>query len=127
MSRIASDLQPNIKVDLQPNGESTTATLSYLSESGCRLTATTKLSENIKTASLRNGSFWLSLVKAQLRVNAVFAAKTGSEVTIHGLPFTDKGEPSKLATLTLSDSVSKSYPDAKLRKVALMNLMKVSL
>ena len=127
MSRIASDLQSNIKVVLQPSGESTTALLNYLSESGCRLIATTKLSENIKTASLRNDSFWLSLVKAQLRINAVYAAKTGSEVTIHGLPFTDKGEPSKLATLTLSDSVSKSYPDARLRKVALMNLMKVSL
>ena len=127
MSKIASDLQANINVVLLPNGESTTATLSYLSESGCRLNATTKLSENIKTASLRNYSFWLSLVKAQLRINAVFAAKTGSEVTIHGLPFTDKGEPSKLATLTLSDSVSKSYPDARLRKVALLNLMKVSL
>lgn len=127
MSKIASDLQANINVVLLPNGESTTATLSYLSESGCRLNATTKLSENIKTASLRNYSFWLSLVKAQLRINAVFAAKTGSVVTIHGLPFTDKGEPSKLATLTLSDSVSKSYPDARLRKVALLNLMKVSL
>ena len=127
MSRIASDLQVNLQVDLRPNGESTTATLSYLSESGCSLTTTTKLSENIKTASLRNDSFWLSLVKAQLRVNAIYATKTGCEVTIHGLPYTDKGEPSKLATLTLSDSVCKSYPDARLRKVAVLNLMKVSL
>ena len=127
MSRIASDLQVNLQVDLRPNGESTTATLSYLSESGCSLTTTTKLSENIKTASLRNDSFWLSLVKAQLRVNAIYATKTGCEVTIHGLPYTDKGEPSKLATLTLSDSVSKYYPDARLRKQVVLNLMKVSL
>ena len=127
MSKIASDLQSNLVVVLQPNGESTTAVLNYLSESGCRLTATTKLSENIKNASMRNDNFWLSLVKAQLRVNAVYAAKTGCELTIHGLPYTDKGEPSKLATITLSDNVSKSYPDARLRKVAVLNLMKVSL
>ena len=127
MSKIASDLQVNLQVDLQPCGESTVATLNYLSESGCSLTTTTKLSENIKTASLRNDSFWLSLVKAQLRVNAIYATKTGCEVTIHGLPYTDKGEPSKLATLTLSDSVSKSYPDARLRKQVVLNLMKVSL
>ena len=127
MSKIVSDLQENINVNLHPSGELTIATLSYLSESGCRLSMTTKLSENIKAASMRNVRFWLSLAKAQLRVNAVYAVKTGCEVTIHGLPYTDKGEPSKLATLTLSDSVSKSYPDARLRKVALLNLMKASL
>lgn len=127
MSKIADNLHANINVDLHPSGELTIATLSYLSESGCRLGMTTKLSENIKAASMRNVRFWLSLAKAQLRVNAVYAVKTGCEVTIHGLPYTDKGEPSKLATLTLSDSVSKSYPDARLRKVALLNLMKASL
>ena len=127
MSKIASDLQSNLVVVLQPNGESTTAVLNYLSESGCRLTATTKLPENIKLASSRDDSFWLKLVKAQLRINAVYAAKTGCELTIHGLPYTDKGEPSKLATITLSDNVSKVYPDARLRKVAVLNLMKVSL
>ena len=127
MSKIANDLQANIDVELHPSGESTVAVLSYISESGCRLTATTKLSENIKNASMRNVSFWLSLVKAQLRVNAVYAVKTGCEVTIHGLPYTEKGEPSKLATIALSDSVSKSYPDARLRKVAIVNLMKASL
>ena len=127
MSKIVSDLQENINVNLHPSGELTIATLSYLSESGCRLSMTTKLSENIKAASMRNVRFWLSLAKSQLRVNAVYAVKTGCEVTIHGLPYTDKGEPSKLATLTLSDSVSKSYPDARLRKVALLNLMKASL
>lgn len=127
MSKIASDLQSNLVVVLQPSGESTTAMLNYLSESGCRLTATTKLYENIKNAPMRNDNFWLSLVKAQLRVNAVYATKTGCEVAIHGLPYTDKGEPSKLATITLSDNVSKSYPETKLRKVDVLNLMKVSL
>ena len=127
MLKIASNLQTDVNVDLQPSGELTVATLSYLSESGCRLSMTTKLSENIKAASMRNDRFWLSLAKAQLRVNAVYAVKTGCEVTIHGLPYTDKGEPSKLATLTLSDSVSKSYPDARLRKAIVQNLIKVSL
>ena len=127
MSKIANDLQVNLQVVLQPSGESTTALLNYLSESGCRLTATVKLSENIKNASMRNEGFWLSLVKAQLRVNAVYAVKTGCMVTIHGLPYTDKGEPSKLADLTLTDSLSKSIPDARLRKVVIVNLMKVSL
>ena len=127
MSKIASDLQSNIDVELHPSGESTVAVLSYLSESGCRLTATVKLSENIKNASVRSNSFWLRLAKAQLRVNTVYAAKTGCEVTIHGLPYTEKGEPSKLATITLSNSVSKSYPDARLRKAAVLNLMKGSL
>ena len=127
MSKTANDLQSNIVVVLQPNGESTTAMLNYLSESGCRLTSTTKLHENIKNASMRNDNFWLSLVKAQLRVNTVYAVKTGCTVTIHGLPYTDKGEPSKLATITLSDSVSKSYPDARLRKITVLNLMKASL
>ena len=127
MSKIANDLQVNLQVVLQSSGESTTALLNYLSESGCRLTATVKLSENIKNASARSNSFWLSLVKAQLRVNTVYAAKTVCEVTIYGLPYTDKCEPSKLATITLSDSVSKSYPDARLRKAVVLNLMKVSL
>lgn len=127
MSKIASDLQADINVVLLPNGDSTTVMLNYLSESGCRLTATVKLSENIKNASVRSNSFWLRLAKAQLRVNTVYAVKTGCEVTIHGLPYTDKYEPSKLATITLSDSVSKSYPDARLRKAAVLSLMKGSL
>ena len=127
MSKIASDLQADINVVLLPNGDSTTVMLNYLSESGCRLTATVKLSENIRNASVRSNSFWLRLAEAQLRVNTVYAVKTGCEVTIHGLPYTDKCEPSKLATITLSDSISKSYPDARLRKAVVLNLMKGSL
>ena len=127
MSKIANNMHTNVQVGLQPSGEMTTATVSYLSESGCRLTMTTKLSENIKLASSRDNDFWLKLVKAQLRINTIYAVKTGSDVTVYGLPYTDKYEPSKLANITLTDSVSKLYQDARLRKTALLNLIKVSL
>ena len=127
MPKIASNLQANINVGLQPSGESTIAELSYLSESGCRLSMTSKLSENITIASLRDDDFWLKLAKAQLRNNVVFAIKSGTDVTIYGLPYTDKGEPSELANITLSDRLSKSYPDARLRKLVVQNLMRASL
>lgn len=127
MSKIASNLQANINVGLQPSGESTIAELSYLSESGCRLSMTSKLSENITIASLRDDDFWLKLAKAQLRNNVIFAIKSGTDVTIYGLPYTDKGEPSELANITLSDRLSKSYPDARLRKLVVQNLMGASL
>ena len=124
MSKIASNLQANINVDLHPSLESTVATVRYLSESGCRLSMTSKLSENITIASLRDDDFWLKLAKAQLRNNVIFAIKSGMEVTIYGLPYTDKGEPSKLANITLSDRLSKSYPDARLHKLVVQNLMR---
>ena len=127
MSKIASNLQANINVDLHPSLESTVATVRYLSESGCRLSMTSKLSENITIASLRDDDFWLKLAKAQLRNNVIFAIKSGMEVTIYGLPYTDKGEPSKLANITLSDRLSKSYPDARLHKLVVQNLMRASL
>lgn len=127
MSKIASNLQANINVDLHPSLESTVATVRYLSESGCRLSMTSKLSENITIASLRDDDFWLKLAKAQLRNNVIFAIKSGTDVTIYGLPYTDKGEPSELANITLSDRLSKSYPDARLRKLAVQNLMRASL
>ena len=127
MPKIASNLQANINVGLQPSGESTIAELSYLSESGCRLSMTSKLSENITIASLRDDDFWLKLAKAQLRNNVIFAIKSGTDVTIYGLPYTDKGEPSELANITLSDRLSKSYPDARLRKLVVQNLMRASL
>lgn len=127
MSKIASNLQANINVDLHPSLESTVATVRYLSESGCRLSMTSKLSENITIASLRDDDFWLKLAKAQLRNNVIFAIKSGTDVTIYGLPYTDKGEPSELANITLSDRLSKSYPDARLRKLVVQNLMRASL
>ena len=127
MSKIASNLQANINVDLHPSLESTVATVRYLSESGCRLSMTSKLSENIKSAASRDADFWLKLVKAQLRINAIYAVKTGMEVTIYGLPYTDKGEPSELANITLSDRLSKTYPDDRLRKLVVQNLMRASL
>ena len=127
MPKIASNLQANINVDLHPSLESTVATVRYLSESGCRLSMTSKLSENITIASLRDDDFWLKLAKAQLRNNVIFAIKSGTDVTIYGLPYTDKGEPSELANITLSDRLSKSYPDARLRKLVVQNLMKASL
>ena len=127
MPKIASNLQANINVDLHPSLESTVATVRYLSESGCRLSMTSKLSENITIASLRDDDFWLKLAKAQLRNNVIFAIKSGTDVTIYGLPYTDKGEPSELANITLSDRLSKSYPDARLRKLVVQNLMRASL
>ena len=127
MSKIADNLHANINVGLYPILESTVATVRYLSESGCRLSMTSKLSENVKSAASRDADFWLKLVKAQLRINAIYAVKTGMEVTIYGLPHTDKGEPSELANITLSDRLSKSYPDDRLRKLVVQNLMRASL
>ena len=127
MSKIASDLQSNLVVVLQPSGESTTAMLNYLSESGCKLSMTTKISENITYATAREDEFWLKLAKAQLCINSIFAIKQGANITVFGFPFTGKCEPSKLGTITLSDDISKSYPDAKLRKAVVQNLIKVSL
>lgn len=127
MSKIASNLQANINVDLHPSLESTVATVRYLSESGCRLSMTSKLSENITIASLRDDDFWLKLAKAQLCNNGIFAIKSGTDVAIYGLPYTDKGEPTKLANITLSDRLSKSYPDARLRKLVVQALMRASL
>ena len=124
MSKIASSLQTDVKVDLQPCGESTAANLSYLSASGCRLTMVIKLSENITIASLRDADFWLRLAKAQLRNNVIYAVKAGIDVTVYGLPYTDKGEPTKLATVSLSDDISKLYPDAKLHKAVVKNFIK---
>ena len=124
MLKIASSLQTDVKVDLQPCGESTTATLSYVSKSGCRLTMVIKLSENIKTASTRSADFWLKLAKAQLRNNVIYAVKAGIDVTVYGMPYTDKGEPTKLATMSLSDDVSKLYPDAKMHKSICKNFIK---
>ena len=124
MPKIASNLQANINVDLHPSLESTVATVRYLSESGCRLSMTSKLSENITIASLRDDDFWLKLAKAQLRNNVIFAIKSGTDVTIYGLPYTDKGEPTKLANITLSKILSKSYPDARLHRTVALNLMR---
>ena len=124
MSRIASELQTGrLSVSLQSCGESTAANLSYLSAIGCRLTMVTKLSENIKTASTRSADFWLKLAKVQLRVNVVYAVKAGIDVTVYGLPYTDKCELSKLATVSLSDDISKLYPDAKLHTAVVQNLI----
>ena len=127
MSKIASSLQTDVKVDLQPCGESTTATLSYVSKSGCRLSMISKLSENITVASLRDVDFWLRLAKAQLRNNVIYAVKAGMDVTVYGLPYTDKGEPTKLANIKLSGMLSKTYPDAILRKTTALSIMEVSL
>jgi predicted metal-dependent hydrolase len=127
MSKIASSLQTDVKVDLQPCGESTTVTLSYVSKSGCRLSMISKLSENITVASLRDVDFWLRLAKAQLRNNVIYAVKAGIDVTVYGLPYTDKGEPTKLANITLSEMLSKTYPDAILRKTTALSIMEVSL
>jgi hypothetical protein len=124
MSKIASSLQTDVKVDLQPCGESTAANLSYLSASGCRLTMVIKLSENITIASLRDADFWLRLAKAQLCVNAEYMVKDRSNAIIYGLPYTDKCELSKLATMSLSDDISKLYPDAKLHKAVVKNFIK---
>lgn len=125
MLKIASELQTgSLSVCLQPCGESTAANLSYLSASGCRLTMVIKLSENIKTASTRSADFWLKLAKAQLRVNAEYMVKDISNVIIYGLPYTDKCELSKLATMSLSDDISKLYPDAKLYKAVVQNFIK---
>ena len=124
MLKIASSSQTDVKVDLQPCGESTTATLSYVSKSGCRLTMVIKLSENIKTASTRSADFWLKLAKAQLRNNVIYAVKAGIDVTVYGMPYTDKGEPTKLATMSLPDDISKLYPDAKLHKAVVQNFIK---
>ena len=128
MLKIAGELQTSkLNVDLQPCGESTSATLSYLSGSGCKLSMTTKISENITSATTREDEFWLKLAKAQLCINSIFAIKQGANITVFGFPFTGKCEPSKLGTITLSDDISKSYPDAKLRKAVVKNLIKVSL
>jgi hypothetical protein len=127
MSKIASSLQTDVKVDLQPCGESTTATLSYVSKSGCRLSMISKLSENITVASLRDVDFWLRLAKAQLRNNVIYAVKAGIDVTVYGLPYTDKGEPTKLANITLSGMLSKVYTDAIFRKTMALSIMEVSL
>ena len=125
MLKIASELQTgSLNVCLQPCGESTTATLSYASKSGCRLSMISKLSENITIASLRDADFWLRLAKAQLRNNVVYAVKAGIDVTVYGLPYTDKGEPTKLATMSLSDDISKLYPDAKLHKTVVQKFIK---
>lgn len=125
MLKIASELQTgSLSVCLQPCGESTAANLSYLSASGCRLTMVIKLSENIKTASTRSADFWLKLAKAQLRVNAEYMVKDISNAIIYGLPYTDKCELSKLATMSLSDDISKLYPDAKLHKAIVQNFIK---
>jgi hypothetical protein len=127
MSKIASSLQTDVKVDLQPCGESTTATLSYVSKSGCRLSMISKLSENITVASLRDVDFWLRLAKAQLRNNVIYAVKAGIDVTVYGLPYTDKGEPTKLANITLSGMLSKVYTDAIFRKTMALSIMEASL
>lgn len=127
MSKIASSLQTDVKVDLQPCGESTTATLSYVSKSGCRLSMISKLSENITIASLRDADFWLRLAKAQLRNNVIYAVKAGIDVTVYGLPYTDKGEPTKLANITLSGMLSKAYTDAIYRKTMALSIMEASL
>lgn len=127
MSKIASSLQTDVKVDLQPCGESTTATLSYVSKSGCRLSMISKLSENITIASLRDADFWLRLAKAQLRNNVIYAVKAGIDVTVYGLPYTDKGEPTKLANITLSGMLSKARPDAIFRKTTALSIMEESL
>lgn len=127
MSKIASSLQTDVKVDLQPCGESTTATLSYVSKSGCRLSMISKLSENITIASLRDADFWLRLAKAQLRNNVIYAVKAGIDVTVYGLPYTDKGEPTKLANITLSGMLSKAYTDAIYRKTMALSIMDASL
>ena len=127
MSKIASSLQTDVKVDLQPCGESTTATLSYVSKSGCRLSMVVKLSENITIASLRDADFWLRLAKAQLRNNVIYAVKAGIDVTVYGLPYTDKGEPTKLANITLSGMLSKAYTDAIFRKTMALSIMEASL
>ena len=125
MSKIASELQTgSLSVCLQSCGESTAANLSYLSASGCRLTMVIKLSENIKTASTRSADFWLKLAKAQLCVNAEYMVKDKSNAIIYGLPYTDKCELSKLATMSLSDDISKLYPDAKLHKAVVKNFIK---
>ena len=125
MSKIASELQTgSLSVCLQSCGESTAANLSYLSASGCRLTMVIKLSENIKTASTRSADFWLKLAKAQLCVNAEYMVKDRSNAIIYGLPYTDKCELSKLATMSLSDDISKLYPDAKLHKAVVKNFIK---
>lgn len=127
MSRIVDNLHTNINVGLQPSGESTVATVIYLSESGCRLSMTSKLSENIKSAATRDADFWLKLAKAQLRNNVIYAVKEGKGVTIYGLPYTEKGEAAKLANILLSETLSKAYPDARLRKTVVQNLMRASL
>jgi hypothetical protein len=127
MSKIASSLQTDVKVDLQPCGESTTATLSYVSKSGCRLSMISKLSENITVASLRDVDFWLRLAKAQLRNNVIYAVKAGMDVTVYGLPYTDKGEPTKLANIKLSGMLSKVYTDAIFRKTMALSIMEASL
>ena len=127
MSRIVDNLHTNINVGLQPSGESTVATVIYLSESGCRLSMTSKLSENIKSAASRDADFWLKLAKAQLRINAIYATKSGMDVDIYGLPYTDKGEAAKLANILMSETLSKAYPDARLRKTVVQNLMRASL
>ena len=127
MSRIVDNLHTNINVGLQPSGESTVATVIYLSESGCRLSTTSKLSENIKSAASRDADFWLKLAKAQLRINAIYAVKEGKGVDIYGLPYTEKGEAAKLANILLSETLSKAYPDARLRKTVVQNLMRASL
>ena len=127
MSKIASSLQTDVKVDLQPCGESTTATLSCVSKSGCRLSMISKLSENITIASLRDADFWLRLAKAQLRNNVIYAVKAGIDVTVYGLPYTDKGEPTKLANITLSGMLSKAYTDAIYRKTMALSIMEASL
>lgn len=127
MSKIASSLQTDVKVDLQPSGESTTAALSYVSKSGCRLSMISKLSENITVASLRDVDFWLRLAKAQLRNNVIYAVKAGMDVTVYGLPYTDKGEPTKLANITLSGMLSKVYTDAIFRKTMALSIMEASL
>ena len=125
MLKIASELQTgSLNVCLQPCGESTAANLSYLSASGCRLTMVVKLSENITIASLRDADFWLKLAKAQLCINAEYMVKDGSNTIIYGLPYTDKCELSKLATMSLSDDISKLYPDAKLHKAIVQKIIK---
>ena len=125
MLKIASELQTgSLNVCLQPCGESTAANLSYLSASGCRLTMVVKLSENITIASLRDADFWLKLAKAQLCINAEYMVKDGSNAIIYGLPYTDKCELSKLATMSLSDDISKLYPDAKLHKAVVKFFIK---
>ena len=126
MSKIASSLQTDVKVDLQPCGESTTAALSYVSK-GCRLSMISKLSENITIASLRDADFWSRLAKAQLRNNVIYVVKAGIDVTVYGLPYTDKGEPTKLANITLSGMLSEAYTDAIYRKTMALSIMEASL
>ena len=127
MLKIACNLQTDVKVDLQPSGELTTAALSYVSKSGCRLSMISKLAENINIASLRGADFWLRLAKAQLRNNVIYAVKAGIDVTVYGLPYADKGEPTKLANIKLSEMLSKAYPDAILRKTTALSIMEASL